>query len=693
MFEKCFCASALCLILHIGSFAQSKLDSIHHLNEVTVEANHYREVIPVQRLEGKRLEALSSFSVADAIRYFSGVQIKDYGGIGGLKTVDIRSLGSNHLGVFYDGIEIGNAQNGTVDLGKFSLDFIEEISLYNGQKSEIFQSAKDFGSAGTVYLRTRRPKFTDGKRTNIVSYFRTGSFGLINPSVLWEQKISKNIRSSLNAEYIYASGKYKFRHTRYNNDHSIANDTTAVRQNGDIHSLRLEGALNGTIEEGKWYIKAYFYDSEKGLPGAIVSNVWYNPQRQWDRNAFVQGNFQKQMFRNYDFLVNAKYSNDYMRYLSLDIIPWDSAGHIAYQTLHIDNHFRQQEIYVSTANKYSILPTWDINLSVDYCWNTLNANLVNFVYPTRSTVLAVLATAFEWQRLKAQASILETFVFENVRKQNAYKPDDKQEFTPAVFLSYKPFKRENLNFRAFYKYIFRMPTFNDLYYTEIGNINLRPEFTAQYNIGFQYDKQFKQGIVHDVNLRADAYYNEVNDKIVATPKKGSGSGGLYRWQMMNIDCVEIRGLDASAQIAWNFSADIQLNTSLNYTFQRAQNFTPPKNESEKIAYGGQINYIPRHSGSAIVNTAWRSWDLNYSFIYIGERYQNSANIRANYSPPWYTHDMTLGKLFKLRKSSKLPASALKISAEINNLLNQAYEVVLNYPMPGRNYKLILKFDI
>ncbi|MEG2282383.1 MAG: TonB-dependent receptor plug domain-containing protein, partial [Rikenellaceae bacterium] len=52
-----------------------------------------KEVIPVQTLSGVELEKLSVHSVADAVRYFSGVQIKDYGGIGGLKTVNIRSMG------------------------------------------------------------------------------------------------------------------------------------------------------------------------------------------------------------------------------------------------------------------------------------------------------------------------------------------------------------------------------------------------------------------------------------------------------------------------------------------------------------------------------------------------------------------------------------------------------------------------
>ena len=153
------------------------------LSEITVVAERIvREISPAQVLSGEKLERLSSYSVADAIRYFSGAQIKDYGGIGGLKSVNIRSLGSQHVGVFYDGIEIGNAQNGIVDLGKFSLDNMEAISVYNGQKSSIFQPAKDFASASAVYLQPKYPVFAPQKKYNLSVGMKTGSFGLANPS-------------------------------------------------------------------------------------------------------------------------------------------------------------------------------------------------------------------------------------------------------------------------------------------------------------------------------------------------------------------------------------------------------------------------------------------------------------------------------------------------------------------------------
>jgi outer membrane cobalamin receptor len=35
---------------------------------------------------------------------------------------------------------------------------------------------------------------------------------------------------------------------------------------------------------------------------------------------------------------------------------------------------------------------------------------------------------------------------------------------------------------------------------------------------------------------------------------------------------------------------------------------------------------------------------------------------------------------------------LKVTAEVNNLLDQQYDVILNYPMPGRNFALTLTMD-
>jgi outer membrane cobalamin receptor len=675
-------ALCACSVFAINETEQDSLYRLFQIEEVEVTARHCEEpVISVQKLEGARLQGLSTQSVADAVRYFSGVQIKDYGGVGGMKTVDVRSMGSNHLGVFYDGIEIGNAQNGTVDLGKFSMDNIEQIALYNGQKSEIFQPAKDYGSAGTLYLRTRRPKFAPNKRYNLSVTMKAGTFGLANPSILYEQKITDNIHLSANAEYTYAHGRYHFRYRKLYPNGAVAWDTTAVRQNGDVQAWRAEVGLFGYLPEGKWHVKGYFYNSEKGIPGAIVNNVWKNSQRQWDRNAFVQANFTKRFVRGYDFQVNAKYSNDKLRYLNPDTT-----------LMYIDNVFTQQEVYLSMAHRvaisghHSVVETlhntdvnWDLSLSADYQWNGLKGNLANFVFPERHTVLAAFATQLNWKYIKAQASVLGTFIQDKIHHPNAAMPkayEQRPQFTPAVFVGYQPWLKEEFYLRAFYKRIFRMPTFNDLYYTDVGNISLLPEFTTQYDGGFQYEKQWARGVFRRVQFQADGYFNQVKNKIVAIPKGNS----QYRWQMMNLGYVEIRGCDVSASTTLCPGAEVFMTFAGTYTYQKAQDFTAPK----EMTYGGQIAYIPWHSCSATANILWRGLSVNYAFIYVGERYDNSANIPANYEQPWYTHDMSMSYEWSLRTCK------LYFAVEINNLFNQQYEVIRNYPMPGINGKGIVR---
>lgn len=578
---------------------------------------------PVQILSGKELEKLNVYSVADALRYFSGVQIKDYGGIGGLKTVNIRSMGSHHVGVFYDGIELGNAQNGVVDLGRFSLDNMEVISLYNGQKSAIFQPAKDYSSASAIYMQTRKPLFKGEKKNNLNIGVKGGSFSTINPSLLWEHRFNERISSSISTEYMYTSGRYKFTYAKKD-----GYDTTAVRQNGDVRMLRLENAFFGKVPKGEWKAKAYLYNSERGYPGAAVREEpgkFRHQDRQWDTNLFVQGSFQNYFKPWYSLLANGKYAYDYLHYLSdprLDVT-----------TMYVDNHYRQQEIYASAAHLFTIYPWWSMSLSNDFQWNTLRADLIDFVYPTRNTILTSAAMSFDFNHLMLQASLLYTHVDDNTRTKGA-NAGTKNKYTPSVIATWQPLTKFPLNVRAFYKKVFRMPTLNDLYYTFIGNKDLKPEYTTQYDVGITFSHTWNNHWLKSLDLQIDGYYNEVDDKIIAMP-----TSNQFRWTMINLGHVEIRGLDAAIRGEWGFGK-VELSTLFNYTYQKAQDFTDPTSEW----YGGQIPYIPWHGGSIILNGSYQTWSCNYSFIYTGERYEAVANIPENYAQPWYTHDFPYPKL-------------------------------------------------
>ena len=643
--------------------AQINQDSIFQLQQVEILRLEEKSIVPAQELKGELLNALNSHSVADALRYFSGVQLKDYGGVGGLKTIDVRGMGSQHVGVFYDGIQLGNAQNGTVDLGKFSLDDMEMISLYNGQKSNIFQSAKDYASSSSIYLQTKKPSFRDGKNTNITLRYKFGSIQLINPSTRIEQKIIDRLSAVISAEYLKTDGEYKFRYQRKNLNGSTAYDTVLKRRDGQVDAKRVEIGLFGKANQANWNVKGYLYDSDRGIPAAIVRGRLDGRGQTWvDKNYFVQGNYERR-FKNFQSKINTKFAYDFTHYTD------------TVSTVKAENKYIQREFYISWANFYSINKNWDVNVSTDHQFNNLDADLSNFSYPTRHTNLIAFASTYRWRGLSLQGSLLGTFVKEKVEV-NTNSPD-KNVWTPSIIANFQPFNNTDFSVRAFYKRIFRMPTFNDLYYTNIGYSNLRPEYTNQYNVGFTYSRKSAH-FFNSFTAQADAFYNEVDDKIIAAP-----NGSMFRWMMLNLGKVKIKGLEIKLKTSFSLR-EVEFNPMLNYSFQQAQDLS----NSSKSYYKDQIPYIPKHSGSLVLASKYKSWNFNYSFIYVGQRYDaNQDNIKYNRINPWFTNDLGFHKTFHFEKIS------FKTSFEINNLLDQQYDVVLNYPMPGRQFKFIISINL
>jgi len=89
----------------------------------------------------------------------------------------------------------------------------------------------------------------------------------------------------------------------------------------------------------------------------------------------------------------------------------------------------------------------------------------------------------------------------------------------------------------------------------------------------------------------------------------------------------------------------------------------------------------------VVNASWRAFELSYSFIYTGKRYDAMENIPKNYVPEWYTSDISASYNFTLNSIK------MRLTAEVNNIFNQQFEVVKCYPMPGTNCKFILRMEL
>ena len=140
----------------------------HTIEDVVVTANRSRtanvfSTIPVQSFSGDDIRLMGLQNIADAVKKFAGTSVKDYGGIGGMKTVSVRNLGAQHTAVSYDGIVVSNTQAGQIDIGRFSLDNVSMLSVAIGQGSDMLQSARHYASAAVMGITTEQPKLDADK--------------------------------------------------------------------------------------------------------------------------------------------------------------------------------------------------------------------------------------------------------------------------------------------------------------------------------------------------------------------------------------------------------------------------------------------------------------------------------------------------------------------------------------------------
>lgn len=648
---------------------------VYRIQEVIV-SEHFRDAeirstAPLQILSSKQIEQLNVLQVSDAVKYFSGVTVKDYGGIGGLKTISVRSLGANHTAVSYDGITLTDCQTGQIDLGRFSLENVDMLSLNSGQADNIFQPARLFASGSVLNIRTLSPQFTGNKRINGKVSIKVGSFGLLNPSLWLEKKISPKISASLSSEWLSAKGEYPY----LLNYGVPGKDSSSMemRKNTDVKNFRLEGTLYGNFaKKGNGYIKAYYYQSERGLPGAtILYNADnFSSQRIWDKTFFTQAHYEKELSKTLDFQVNAKYNRGSLNYLDPTYL--DSVGKL-------ENSFLQEEYYGSFSLLYRAFENISFAATSDLFENTLEANFKKdadtFVNPNRYSWISAVAAKYVSNQLLATVSILNTIVKETVNTGNTGKNHNK--LSPFFSLSVKPFLNHDFRLRAFYKNIFRIPTFNDLYYEQIGNRDLKPEKTNQYNLGLTYSVSVGKWMPL-LSVTLDGYHNEVTDKIVAYPTKN-----IFVWSMLNLGKVNIDGLDITAETTIFPCKQIGIVLGTSYTYQRVLNVTDPTDRD----YRNQLPYTPRISGSGRVAVETQWINLAYSVLWSGHRYTLFQNYAENRLPGFTDHSLSANHSFQTKKY------LLTANVELLNMLNKNYAVVKWFPMPGRSVRatILAKF--
>ncbi len=654
--------TAAASVIAITAMAQVGVpDSTQHIDNVTVTGHHTPSAltasVPTQSLTHEQMARLGASDIGDALKHFAGVQVKDYGGIGGLKTVNIRGLGAQHTGVSYDGVQVGDCQSGQVDLSRFTIANVTALRLTIGQGDDIYQSAKSYASAAMIEIASTasaiKPNGLDQRHGfSGVASVKVGSYGLVEPSLLLTQSIG---RLTLNAfaDYQRADGNYRFK--LWNGSHLI----DEKRNNSDIEAWR--GELNAAYAITKkqtlrW--KLYGFDSHRGLPGAVIYDNTYAAERLADKNVFTQLQYENILSSRLKFKAAAKWNYSWNR---------DSDHKAAGAT---EDTYRQNETYLTATLWTEPLRSLHVSLAQDFAHNYLSMTINDCQYPTRNSSWTALAANYGGVRnVTLNASLLSTNIHESVKSGQA--SDGFHRLSPAFSIMWNPVS--DLRLRLGYKDIFRTPTLNDLYYTGIGRRTLRPEKTRQWNIGATYDhKLHGDGYVA---LTVDGYYGNVSDKIVAVPR-------MFLWQMMNVGKVRMTGIDATAAVGVTIGKDWSADFTATYNYMDATDRTA----KGSVEYGDQIAYTPKHSGSGSLTLHSPYADITYNILITGCRYMLGYNIPQNRMGGFADHGISLYRSFNMGECQ------LRARFDIQNIGNKNYEVVRFYPMAGTSVKLTVGLE-
>ena len=592
-----------------------------------------REVAPpAAAIAGPRLRGAAGLPAA--IREFSGLQLRDYGGAGGLKTINVRSLGSAHTAVFLDGVPIDNAQNAQVDLGRISTEGLEKVELFQGQRSQTLQTAREYGSASSLHLTSALP--TPDGRNGFRVRLRGGSMGTVAPSAAWESRWSPVLSSRVQMGFTRAHGRYPFHVRDFRNtpEGYRGYDTVMVRQNCDLTEFRGDAHLFFTPEGGRYDARVSWYGSERGIPGPVYKQAERYPlssDRQGDRNMSVQAGGTQILGPSLSLLVKARYARDVLDYVDVSEID---------PSVHADWNYLQQSGYLSSGLSWKASDRWFFGGAVDGQYETLRSR----VSARRKTLFTAASASFLEGPWRASAA---------VQYQLSGGAGTYRFLSPSLLVEWLP--DPYWEFGALLKRSCRLPTFNDLYYSPVAVRKLEPEEVCQSAVHWAWDRRYPHW---RFQAREELYFNYVRNKLIAVP-----NGSLFRWSMYNLGAVRIFGDELSFTASWHSGATV-LGGTARYTYQWARD----------TGTGGQIPYIPLHSANFRLFWNQGNWSIDLQGFLTGERFTSSTNRDDFRIAPWTTWDASAAYSF--------PRHGLSLKIQLNNLLNANYEVIRQYLMPG-----------
>ncbi len=573
--------SALSLFLTPLVSIQAQAEDIP---EIIVTANRTANTVdetiaPVTIITRKDIDRLQAQSVVDVLRSTPGIDVKTNGGLGSGTSIFMRGTNSDHVLVLVDGVPYGSATLGTTPFQYIPVSQIERIEVVRGPQSSLYGSS---AIGGIIQIFTN-------KETRGQSFYADTGYGSDDTVEANAGFGYGNETSSFNigVGYIDSNG-YNFLGSTFPDTDNDGFDNTSLTLNGS-HQFTDNFKLSGSylLADGENEYDGYSYKKTrtkfKQEAASIVADININDI--WSTQLLIG---------------QSKDEED--NYLSSTY----------------ESTFDTKKDNFSWKNDFIIRDKDILTVGLDYLDESVDST-TDFDKDSRWT--KGVFTQYQYYG--------EVFDIKG-----AWRYDDNQQFgshnTGNVGLGFDldEYIRITVNYGKAYK----APTFNDLYYPDVGyfkgNSGLKPETSESFDFGLS-------GEFKSVNWSANFYTTSIRNLIE------------YQYPTMeNIDKANIDGIELSLGtllFGWN----IQGNFS----------HTNPKNDET----GNYLTNRSRDTFRLDMDSQYKNFTYGASVIAASKRYldTNNDNTLAGYGI------MNIRGAWALTKN-------WTIKAKVDNLFDKEY---------------------
>lgn len=654
-----------------GRCVEDSLGNILMLQNTVVEAIAL-QVIRIETprytlLVKKELDQLQATDVGEILQKMPGANMKSYGGLGGLKTFSARSLGAQHSTITVDGFVVQNNQTGQVNLAQVQTNNLESVTFGNSDPN-LFAAPVSSQIAGNfIGMSTFEMSFmSDLDTLQIRSNLRMGSFGQLSGYAAAKVRVKKG--------FVSGFGNYRLSHGLYPYLIENGSETATLSRTNNDYQDQYVGAALGYSLKYNVRLRVNYKQSKitQGLPGAVILYNNSADERLSTGDQTLSADLRWEVSDHVYFRSYVTANNNLTHYLDPSYL--NSAGKI-------DVHYTNRVLNVGTTlfgyGKKDDVINYSLtyNGGLEYGLSDLHVSDSLFAQPVRNQISGIVGLRWRGSLFNYSGNVSSQLVSEH----NAAGEKGKDVFAlnPHVSIETKEMRRMDWRHRLWYKNSMRIPTFNELYYNNIGNTKLNPERAHQFNYNVSFYPVERDQM--EFLVTSSIYYNRITDKIVAIPTQN-----LFKWSMQNVGIVRAYGAEIGVNIKKKFTKnpDFQYNLYSNYSFQRSVDITDP----EHATYGHQIAYIPLHTGNVDFAFSYKGFGVGANNYAVSKRYSLNENNSVNEVPGFFITDVSLFHTFKLKTKQ-----TLRVQFQLKNAFNESYSYIRSFVMPGRNYLISISY--